>query len=96
VTATATTVQRRATSCDFVFTIATATVMQLRPEINTFSISFQTKNLPFLQILPTAASLFFFRTDYMIPQTFTVTSEHIRFNFFSFSVLHFLTVVSER
>ena len=24
--------------------------------------------------------------DYMIPQTFTVTSEHIRFYFFSFSV----------
>jgi len=43
------------------------------------SLSFQTlKNLPFWQILPTAA---FFRTDYMIPQTFTVTSEHIRFYF---------------
>jgi len=24
-------------------------------------------------------SFFFFRTDYMIPHTFTVTSEHIRF-----------------
>jgi len=27
---------------------------------------------------------FFFRTDYMIPQTFTVTSEHIRFYFLVF------------
>jgi len=36
-------------------------------------------NLPFLQIFPTAAFFFFFRTDYMIPQTITVTSEHIRF-----------------
>ena len=26
-------------------------------------------------------SFFFFGTDYMIPQTFTVTSEHIRFYF---------------
>ena len=26
-------------------------------------------------------SFFFFRTDYIIPQTFTVTSEHIRFYF---------------
>jgi len=26
-------------------------------------------------------SFFFFKTDYMIPQTFTVTSEHIRFYF---------------
>jgi len=32
----------------------------------------------------------------MIPQTFTVTSEHIRFYFFSFSVLHFLFVLSVR
>jgi len=27
---------------------------------------------------------FFFRTDYLIPQTFTVTSEHIRFYFLVF------------
>jgi len=27
---------------------------------------------------------FFFRTDYMIPQTFTVTAEHIRFYFLVF------------
>jgi len=39
---------------------------------------------------------FFFRTHYMIPQTFTVSSEHIRFLLFSFSVLHFLVVVSVR
>ena len=32
----------------------------------------------------------------VIPQTFTVTSEHIRFLLFSFSVLHFLVVVSVR
>jgi len=38
---------------------------------------------------------FFFRTDYMIPQTFTVTPEHVRF-FSFFSVLHFLVVVSVR
>ena len=29
-------------------------------------------------------SFFFFRTDYTIPQTFTVTSEDIRFYFFVF------------
>ena len=27
---------------------------------------------------------FFFRTDYMIPQTFTVTADHIRFYFLVF------------
>ena len=32
---------------------------------------------------------FFFRTDYMIPQTFTVTSEHIRFYFFCFALFSF-------
>ena len=32
----------------------------------------------------------------MISQTFTVSSEHIRFLLFSFSVLHFLVVVSVR
>ena len=46
----------------------------------------------FLQILPTAAFLFFFRTDYMIPQTLTVRL----FLLFSFSVLQFLVVVSVR
>jgi len=45
---------------------------------------------------PLQPFLFFFSTDYMIPQTFTVTSEHIRFYFFCFSVLHFLIVVSMR
>jgi len=40
---------------------------------------------------------FFFTTDYMIPHTFTVTSEHILFYFLVFfSVLHFLVVVSVR
>ena len=32
----------------------------------------------------------------MIPQTFTVTSEHTRFLLFSFSFLHFLVAVSVR
>jgi len=32
----------------------------------------------------------------MIPQTYTVTSEHIRFFSLFFSVLHFLVVVSLR
>jgi len=32
----------------------------------------------------------------MVPQTFTVTSEHIRFYFLVFSVLNFLVVVSVR
>jgi len=53
-------------------------------------------NFPFLQTLPTAAFLFFSKTDYIIPQTFTITSEHIPFLFFSFYVLHFLVVVSVR
>jgi len=34
---------------------------------------------------PSHCSLFFFfRTDYMIPETFTVTCEHIRFYFLVF------------
>jgi len=42
-------------------------------------------------------SFFFFRTDYMIPQTFTVTSdEHIRFYFLLFLFLHFSLVGSVR
>ena len=44
-------------------------------------------SFPFLQILPLPQLFFFFfRTDYMIPMTFAVTSEHIRFYFFSFPV----------
>jgi len=43
------------------------------------TLSFQAlKNLPFLQILPTAG-----QTTW-IPQTFTVTSEHTRFYFLVF------------
>jgi len=57
----------------------------------TLSMSVGQTNLLFLQILFTAAFLFF-RTDYMIPQTFTVR----RFLLFSFSVLQFLVVVSVR
>ena len=46
----------------------------------------------FCKSFPLQPFFFFFRTDYMIPQTCTVTSEHIRFYFFLFffSVLHFL------
>ena len=51
----------------------------------------------FFQIFPTAAFLFlFFRTDYMISQTFTVTSNISAFTFQFFSVLQFLVVVSVR
>ena len=40
---------------------------------------------PFLQILPTAAFLFLLQDLlYTIPQTVTVTSEHIRFYFLVF------------
>jgi len=49
----------------------------------------------FLQILPTAAFLFsFFRTDYMIPQTFTVTSNISAFTFqiFCFTILVVVSV----
>ena len=43
---------------------------------------------------PVQPFFFFFRTDYMIPQT--VTSEHIRFYFLLFLFLHFLVVGSVR
>jgi len=58
-------------------------------------ISFPSSTLSFIPDLkrsfsanpsPTAAFLFFFKTDYVIPQTSTVTSEHIRFYFLVFSV----------
>jgi len=50
-----------------------------------------------LWLLVTLSLFFFFRTDYMIPHTFTVTSEHIHSYFKkSFSVLRFLVVVSVR
>jgi len=49
---------------------------------------------PFLQIRPTVAFLFFFRTDYRFPGLFTDTSQHIRFLLFSFfSVFHFQQLV---
>jgi len=47
------------------------------------------KNLLFLQILPTATFLFFFRTDYMIPQTFTITSSTGCFYFLVFLFYNF-------
>jgi len=39
-------------------------------------------------------SFFFFKTDYMIPQTFTVTPEHIRFYFLLVLFFTLLVVVS--
>ena len=36
------------------------------------------KTFLFCKSFPLQPFLFFFRTDHMIPQTFTVTSEHIR------------------
>jgi len=50
-----------------------------------------------LQILLTAAFLFFFGTDSTdSPGLFTVTSEHTRFLLFSFSALHSLVAGSVR
>ena len=46
------------------------------------------KTFLFCKSFPLQPFFFFFRTDYMIPQTFTVTYEHIRF--------YFLVVVSVR
>jgi len=42
------------------------------------------KTFLFCKSFPLQPFFFFFRTDYMIPQTFTVTSEHIRFYFLIF------------
>jgi len=50
----------------------------------------------FCKSFPLQPFFFFSRTDYAIPQTFTVTSEHIRFYFLVLSVLHFLVVGSVR
>ena len=54
------------------------------------------KTFLFCKSFPLQPFFFFFRTDYMIPQTFTVTSQHIRFYFLVFPFLHFLAVVSVR
>ena len=55
------------------------------------------KTFLFCKSFPLQPFLFFFRTDYMIPQTFTVTSEHIRFYFLVFcTFLNFLVVGSVR
>jgi len=67
-------------------------------------ISFSSPTLSFIPDLkpsfsanPSHCSLFFFfRTDYMIPQTLTVTYNISAFTFFTFSVLQFLAVVSVR
>jgi len=50
----------------------------------------------FCKSFPLQPFFFFSRTDYTIPQTFTVTSEHIRFYFLVLSVLHFQVVGSVR
>jgi len=50
----------------------------------------------FCKSFPLQPFFFFVKTDYTIPQIFTVTSEHIRLYFcLVFSVLHFLVVVSD-
>jgi len=51
----------------------------------TLTLSFQAQNLPFLQILPAVAFLFFFRTDY-------TDSPDCAYSFLNFSVFHFLVV----
>ena len=42
------------------------------------------KTFIFCKSFPLQPLFFFFRTDYVIPQTFTVTSEHVRFYFLVF------------
>ena len=42
----------------------------------------------FCKSFPLQPFFFFFRTDYMIPQTFTATSEHIRFYFSVFFLFY--------
>ena len=42
------------------------------------------KTFLFCKSFPQQPFFFFFRTDYMILQTYTVTSEHIRFYFLVF------------
>ena len=54
------------------------------------------KTFLFCKSFPLQPFLFFFRTDYMILQTFTVTSEHIRFYFLVFFCFTLLVVVSVR
>jgi len=54
------------------------------------------KTFLFCKSFPPQPFLFFFRTNYMIPQTFTVTSKHILFYFLLFLFLHLLVVVSVR
>ena len=53
-------------------------------------------NLTFLQMLLTVAFLSSTGLITWIPLTVYCTSEHIRFTFYFFSVLHFLVVVSVR
>ena len=50
------------------------------------TLSSRLKTFLFCKSFPLQPFLFFFRTDYMIPQTFTVTSEHIRFYYFCFTL----------
>ena len=56
------------------------------------------KTFLFCKSFPLQPFFFFFRTDYMIPQTFTVTSEHIRFYFLVFFCFYtiYTVVVSAR
>jgi len=67
----------------------TATFIIISFSSPTLSFIPEFKNLLFLQILPTATFLFFFRTDYMIPQTFTITSSTGCFYFLVFLFYNF-------
>ena len=61
------------------------------------ALSFQAQNLPFLQIIPTVASLFLFRTDNVDSLDCLLVLLSISvFLLFSFSVLHFSVVGSVR
>jgi len=53
------------------------------------TLSFQTLNLPFLQILPTVVFVFSSGLTNGFPSLFTVTSEHIRFLLFIFLYVFF-------
>jgi len=52
--------------------------------LNDYSSNARFKTFLFYKSFPLQPFFFFFRTDYVIPQTFSVTSEHIRFYFLVF------------
>ena len=60
-------------------TVCTFTSMQFRRTRSDKNTNSCSKTSLFCKSFPSQPFFFFFRTDYMIAQTFTVTSEHIRF-----------------